>query len=89
MKLEKHKITEDLEVDVIGYITPRGDILAEEVPGTIPLVDLPMMSDEKWLQMCRKDREKRPEIYAEIDRMIRDGEFPPISDIPLVNLHRK
>jgi len=44
--VETYKIL-DREYPAIGYIT------APQI-GTVPLVDLPMMSDERWEELCRE-----------------------------------
>ena len=44
--METYKIL-DREYPVTGYVTAPGI-------GTVPLVDLPMMSDERWEELCRE-----------------------------------
>ncbi len=44
--METYKIL-DREYPIIGYVTsPQA--------GTVPLVDIPMMSDERWDELCRE-----------------------------------
>ncbi len=38
-----------------------------------PLVDIPMMSDEKWMQQCQQAREEHPDIYALYDQLVAEG----------------
>ena len=75
--MERYKLTEDLEVDVLGWAeTSTGD--------KVPLIDFPWISAEREHQIAEEQRRKHPEEYAEIDRMIAAGEYPPTPDIPVV-----
>ncbi len=48
--METYKIL-DREYPVLEYVTtPQA--------GTVPLVDLPMMSDERWEELCRESAVK-------------------------------
>lgn len=44
---------------VIGYVSTRET-------GTVPLVDIPMMSDYKWDLECLESRKKHPEVYRKM-----------------------
>lgn len=33
---------------------------------SLPIVDIPMMSDETWQELCRKSREEHPEWYSNL-----------------------
>lgn len=44
---------------VAGYVT-------DEAMGTVPLVDLPMMSDYKFQRIALEDRLQHPEVYREV-----------------------
>lgn len=49
------------EFPIIGYSKcPDGTY--------VPLVDIPMMSDERWQQIAMEEREKYPELYAKLDK---------------------
>lgn len=48
--METYKIL-DQEYPVLGHVTTPQT-------GTIPLVDLPMMSDERWEELCRESAVK-------------------------------
>lgn len=79
--MERYKLTEDLEVDVLGWAeTPSGV--------KVPLIDFPWMSAEREHQIAEEQRRKHPEIYAELDRQIEAGEYPPTPEIPVVYIHR-
>ena len=45
------------EYSVVGF-TPTKRV------GVVPLVDIPMMSDREWDQLCLKGRLEHPERYA-------------------------
>lgn len=44
---------------VMGYVS-------NQATGTVPLVDVPMMSDYRWTQKALKSRLKNPKVYREI-----------------------
>jgi len=48
--VEIYKIA-DREYPIIGYVT-------SPQTGTVPLVDIPMMSDERWEELCRESAVK-------------------------------
>ena len=56
--METYKIL-DREYPVTGYI------FAQQT-GTVPLADLPMMSDYQWQALSLKDRLENPEKYRTI-----------------------
>lgn len=37
--------------------------------GSVPLVDLPMMSDYRWQQGCLESRLRHPEVYAKFENV--------------------
>lgn len=55
----------DLKYPVIDQVKgPDGDL--------VPLLDVPMMSDEKWDKMVKEQQEKHPEEYAEMFKQMRE-----------------
>lgn|GEM_PF-3638679 len=44
----------------------------------IPVLNIPMMSDEKWKEITEKDHRERPELYAELYKNMREHpeQFP-------------
>ena len=47
---------------VTGYLSVAG------MP-TVPLVDLPMMTDYKWQLSCLESRLQHPEVYAQLENV--------------------
>lgn len=37
----------------------------------IPLVDIPMMSDQRWMELCEESRRKHPELYEQYETELR------------------
>lgn len=56
--METYKIL-DREYPVTGYVSVQQT-------GTVPLADLPMMSDYQWQALSLKDRLENPEKYRTI-----------------------
>ena len=56
------------EIDGCKYTVTRHIERTEPNGGEIslPIVDIPMMSDEKWQELCRKSREEHPERYSNL-----------------------
>lgn len=48
------------EYPIAGYVTTKQQ-------GTLPLVDIPMMSDYKWHLSCLNSRLENPEMYRAAD----------------------
>ena len=52
----------------------------------IPVLNIPMMSDEEWKEMTEQDHRERPELYAELYRKMREhpeqfpGMVPPLEE---------
>lgn len=60
-KIKRIRIDRDLVFNVVGFVNWQGEETDETAPDAIPLLDIPMMSNEEWQQICREDREKHPE----------------------------
>lgn len=55
----------DLKYPVIDQVKgPDGDL--------VPLLDVPMMSDETWHAQAKAQQEKHPEEYAEMLKRMRE-----------------
>lgn len=67
MNLGTYKIL-DREYPIIGHVT-------SPQTGTVPLVDIPMMSDERWEELCRENAIKH---YTEAF-----GHAPESADVAL------
>ena len=57
MKKEKYKLA-GKEYDVIGYVgLNKQDItIHKKLSKGIPLIDVPLMSNERWNELCRKNK---------------------------------
>ena len=49
-----------------GRFYPVMDMVEVENGVTLPLVDIPMMSDEKWVELTRKNKERLGDQYDAI-----------------------
>ncbi len=43
-----------------------GEVESEELGQTVPLVDIRMMTDYRWQQLCLQGRLENPELYRKI-----------------------
>lgn len=66
-----------MNIEICGQEYPVTDWVRTDRGETIPLVDVPMMSDYKWHLSCLESRMKHPDFYRtvlgeDVDAVIED-----------------